>query len=101
MTVSVSPFFSPSRSPWIRAWCAQVTVVPEQSRISVLSNGSSTAFITSMPFEGNIPSIGANWLGTSEQSQQDQNQPTTNMTSDATHGNAQCGERACQHLLIT
>ena len=31
--VSHRPDFSPSRSPWISEWCAQVTVVPEQSRI--------------------------------------------------------------------
>src|SRR3546814_4991141 len=54
MIVSHRPFFRPSRSPWISEWCAQVIVVPEQSRISVLSKGSENASMTSMPFGGHM-----------------------------------------------
>ena len=50
--VSSSPSFSPLRSPWISEWCAQVTVVPEHSRIKVLSSGKSQGFSTSMPLGG-------------------------------------------------
>ena len=50
--VASRPFFSPSRSPWISAWCAQVTVVPEHSRISVLSSGKPNGSMTSMPLGG-------------------------------------------------
>ena len=48
------PFFSPSRSPWISAWCAQVTVVPEQSRMKVLSSGKPNGSSTSMPLGGQV-----------------------------------------------
>ena len=50
--VSTGPSFRPSRSPWISEWCAQVTVVPEHSRISVLSSGKPHGSSTSMPLGG-------------------------------------------------
>ena len=50
--VSSRPSFSPWRSPWISEWCAQVTVVPEHSRIMVLSSGKPHGSSTSMPLGG-------------------------------------------------
>src|SRR3546814_2678159 len=97
MIVSHRPFFRPSRSPWISEWCAQVIVVPEQSRISVLSKGSEKASMTSMPFGGHMviasapscpnsevtaPSAYSIGTGKSEKSNHAQNQPTKNITSD-------------------
>ena len=38
-TVSARPHFRPLRSLCSSAWCAQVTVVPDSSRISVLTSG--------------------------------------------------------------
>ena len=98
MIVAQRPFFRPSRSPWISAWCAQVIVVPEQSRISVLSSGSEKGSMTSIPLGGHMviasapscpnsdvtaPSAYSIGTGKSEKSNQAQNQPTKNMTSDA------------------
>src|SRR3546814_8001653 len=98
MIVSHRPFFRPSRSPWISEWCAQVIVVPEQSRISVLSKGSEKASMTSMPFGGHMvivsapscpnsevtaPSAYSNGTGKSEKSNHAQNTPTKKITYDA------------------
>ena len=81
--VSHSPFFSPSRSPWISAWCAQVTVQPEQSRISVLSSGKPNGSSTCMPCGGQTPPTDSAAEGKSEESKKAQNQATKNITSEA------------------
>ena len=47
----------PLRSSWSSEWCAQVTVVPEVSRISVLSSGKCHGSKTSMPFGGQWPPV--------------------------------------------
>src|ERR1700761_4085154 len=78
-----SPFFSPSRSPWISEWCAQVTVVPEQSRIRVLSSGNLNGLSGVIPLGGHTPPTASTALGNSEASKKAQNQPTKNITSDA------------------
>ena len=57
-TVSVRPWISPLRSPSISEWCAQVTVVPESSRISVLRNGNSNGSNGWMPLGGQTPPTG-------------------------------------------
>src|SRR3954470_6272097 len=77
------PLISPLRSPWISEWCAQVTVVPEQSRIRVLSKGKPNGFSTSMPFGGQTPPIASPAEGKSDESNQAQNQATKNITSEA------------------
>src|SRR6185312_11123256 len=83
--VSHRPCFRPLRSPWIRQWCAQVTVVPEHSRIRVLSSGRSNGLITSLiDLGGNTPPMESDSvLGNSAKSNQLQNHPTKNITSDA------------------
>ena len=53
--VRIRPHLSPSRSFSSSAWCAQVTVVPEVSRISVLSSGRCQGSKVSMPFGGHTP----------------------------------------------
>ena len=62
--VQIRPHFRPSRSSCSSAWCAQVTVVPEVSRISVLSSGRCQGSKVSMPFGGHTPpisSVRATW----------------------------------------
>jgi hypothetical protein len=83
--VSHRPFFSPSRSPWISEWCAQVTVVPEHSRISVLSSGSAKGSSTASIAAGGKrpPTTSVRALGNSAKSNHAQNQPTKNITSEA------------------
>ena len=66
MMVNHNPLLSPSRSPWINAWCAHVTVVPDSSRIIVLSSGKAKGSSTSTPFGGHTPPITAAVLGYSE-----------------------------------
>ena len=53
--VQTSPQIRPLRSLWMSAWCAQVTVVPEVSRISVLRSGRCQGSKTSIPFGGQTP----------------------------------------------
>src|SRR4051812_16481990 len=77
------PLISPLRSLWINEWCAQVTVVPEQSRISVLSKGKPNGSSTSMPLGGQTPPTASTAEGKSAESNQAQNQATKNITSDA------------------
>ena len=55
--VSARPQIRPWRSLWSSAWCAQVTVVPEVSRISVLSSGRCQGSKTSMPCGGQCPPV--------------------------------------------
>src|SRR5687768_6949313 len=89
-----SPFLSPSRSPWISEWCAQVTVVPEQSRMKVFKSGKPNGSSTSMPFGGQVGARVASviiWLapsttsiggGNSAAEKKAQNQATKNITSE-------------------
>src|SRR5438093_510866 len=81
--VQSRPFFSPSRSPWISEWCAQVTVVPEHSRIIVLTSGKPHGSSTSMPLGGHWLPIAATEEGNSDASKNAQNQARKNITSDA------------------
>ncbi len=45
---------APLRSPCCRAWCAQVTVVPESSRVRVLTSGRFQAGTVSTPVGGQV-----------------------------------------------
>ena len=61
--VSHRPSFRPCRSFCSSAWCAQVTVVPEVSRISVLRSGRCQGSKVSMPFGGQMPpSTSVRWI---------------------------------------
>src|SRR5215471_2973099 len=57
-TVSANPRSSPLRSPSISEWCAQVTVVPDNSRISVLRNGNSNGLNGWTVLGGHTPPTG-------------------------------------------
>src|SRR5437762_8417240 len=63
------------------AWCAQVTVVPEVSRISVLSSGKCHGSSVTIPDGGHCP-IDAS-LGNSLKLKYAQNHATKNITSEA------------------
>src|SRR5438270_8699658 len=76
-----SPSFRPLRSPWISEWWAHVTVVPEHSRMRVLSSGKPHGLSTSMPLGGHTPPTASD--GKSELSKKAQNQARKNITSDA------------------
>ena len=90
-TVRSRPSFALLRSPCCSAWCAQVTVVPESSRVSVLTSGSSKAGTASMPLGGKVaqalrtssigPSTRLPWNRAA--SKKIQNQATKNITSEA------------------
>src|ERR1700743_3272194 len=54
-TVRIRPCTAPFLSPVWMAWCAQVTVVPEVSRISVLSSGKCQGSSVTMPDGGQEP----------------------------------------------
>src|SRR5229473_3145691 len=58
MTVRARPWISPLRSFSSSAWCAQVTVVPEVSRISVLRKGISHGLKGWIPLGGQTPPTG-------------------------------------------
>ena len=58
-TVRIRPILSALRSLCSSAWCAQVTVVPEVSRISVLNSGRWNGSSVSMPFGGQMPPVKA------------------------------------------
>ena len=64
-------------------WCAQVTVVPEHSRISVLSSGSPTGRAPRCPWAATAPPTASTADGNSEKSKKAQNQATKNITSEA------------------
>ncbi len=81
--VAHRPLISPSRSPWMRAWCAQVTVVPEQSRIRVLSRGRPNGSITAMPLGGQTPPTESTAGGKRAALKKAQNQARKNITSEA------------------
>src|SRR5262245_38198613 len=50
---------SPFRSSSSNAWCAQVTVVPDVSRINVLRSGRCQGSNVSIPFGGQTPPVAA------------------------------------------
>jgi hypothetical protein len=74
---------------WRSAWCAQVTVVPEVSRISVFSSGKCHGLNTSVPSGGQSPPVNSVRIycsgaaGARLASKKAQNQATKNMTSEA------------------
>ena len=51
------PHFNPSRSPCCSAWWAQVTVVPDVSKISVLMSGKCHGSKVSIPSGGQCPPV--------------------------------------------
>ena len=51
-TVKIIPSNVPFLLPWIREWCAYVTVAPDDSKITVLSKGISNGFSGSIPAGG-------------------------------------------------
>ena len=73
---------SPWRSPWISEWWAQVTVVPEHSRIIVLSSGKPQGLSTSMPLGGQC-AADRSTAGKIALSKKAQNQARKNITSEA------------------
>src|SRR3954452_12463096 len=77
------PILRPCLSPWISEWCAQVTVVPEHSRIMVLRSGKPHGLRTSMPLGGHCPPTASTADGNSEESKKAQNQARKNITSEA------------------
>src|SRR6185437_4399128 len=100
--VRIRPYFRPLRSFSSSAWCAQVTVVPEVSRISVLSSGRCQGSKAAMPCGGQVPGTlqapGAvprpqpkiasraarvESAGNKDESKKAQNQATKNITSEA------------------
>src|SRR6201985_568426 len=100
--VRIRPYFRALRSFSSSAWCAQVTVVPDVSRISVFNSGRCQGSNASMPFGGQVPGTlqapiavpapqpkiasRAAWTGSagnSEELKKAQNQATKNITSEA------------------
>src|SRR5580698_4917497 len=87
--VQTSPQTRPLRLFSSSAWCAQVTVVPEVSRISVLSSGKCQGSKVWMLFGGHTPPVNAirpmswSWSGNSAVLKYAQNQATKNITSEA------------------
>ena len=57
ITVSSRPRTASRWLPSRIAWCAQVTVVPESSRISVFMNGRSNGAMTCTPLGGHMPPL--------------------------------------------
>ncbi len=55
--VRAKPQTKPLRSFSKSAWCAQVTVVPDVSRMSVLSSGKCQGSKVSTPFGGQTPPV--------------------------------------------
>ncbi len=90
--VRIRPILAPLRSPVCSAWCAQVTVVPESSRVRVLTSGSWKAGTVSTPFGGQVAQAVADLLDGGQRrgawwnsaiSKKIQNQATKNITSEA------------------
>ena len=65
ITVSSRPRTASRLLPSRMAWCAQVTVVPESSRISVFMNGRSNGAMTWMPLGGQMPPVASARTGIS------------------------------------
>jgi len=53
-TVNTRPKTASILLPAVMAWCAYVTVAPEQSKIKVFNNGTSIGLNGSIPFGGQI-----------------------------------------------
>jgi len=51
-TVATSPYKEPPLFPCIKEWWANVTVTPDDNKITVLSNGNSKGLIASIPIGG-------------------------------------------------
>src|SRR5262245_59722945 len=79
--VKVRPWISWVRLPSRSAWCAQVSVQPEVSRIRVLSSGSDSGSKVTLPCGGHTPPIAS--LGASEASKNAQKKAAKNITSEA------------------
>ena len=56
-TVSAIPARAFSREPSRRLWCAQVTVTPDERRVTVLNRGTVYGFGTLIPIGGHIQPI--------------------------------------------
>src|SRR3569833_3267955 len=82
-TVRIRPHFKPLRSPSSSAWCAQVTVVPEVRRISVLRSGRCHGSKVSMPFGGQTQPNRKTTPENSATKKKAQNHATKNNTSEA------------------
>ena len=54
ITVKTRPHTASSLAPAVIAWCAYVTVAPEQSKINVFNKGTSNALNVFIPFGGQI-----------------------------------------------
>jgi hypothetical protein len=54
ITVYNKPYKALLLFPFIKKWCAYVTVNPEESKITVFINGSSKGSIASIPIGGHI-----------------------------------------------
>jgi hypothetical protein len=50
--VAIEPYKAPLLSPWIKEWCAYVTVAPLDNNITVLSKGNSKGLTGSIPRGG-------------------------------------------------
>ena len=57
ITVKIRPNTASILLPAVIAWCAYVTVAPEQSNNKVFSNGTSIGLNVSIPFGGHIDPI--------------------------------------------
>ena len=80
ITVNNKPFNKPFLSFSKRAWCAQVTVVPDKSKINVLINGICQGSRALIPLGGQTDPITC--VGNKLASKKAQNQATKNITSD-------------------
>jgi hypothetical protein len=56
-TVNTRPKTASTLLPQVIAWCAYVTVAPEQSKIKVFNKGTSIGSNTLIPFGGQIEPI--------------------------------------------
>ncbi len=93
--VRIRPILAPLRSPICRAWWAQVTVVPDSSRVRVLISGRCQGATTSTPLGGQAAQAAATptvlltsgvrvrWWWNRAISKKIQNQATKNITSEA------------------
>ena len=50
--VAINPYNVPALFPWIKEWCAKVTVAPLDNNIIVFNKGNSKGFTGSIPIGG-------------------------------------------------
>ena len=81
VTVNHMAWIALGRLPSRIAWCAQVTVVPEVKRISVLRNGIWNGSKVSMPTGGQTPPVAS--AGNRLALKKAQKKPAKNITSEA------------------